>query len=327
MAPPPASVTVAPAGTANLTAGDSRQFTATVNNAVSNAVRWLVSPPVGVITPGGLYTAGTVVAAQQVTITAQSVANPLAHADATLTVVPPPPAAVVVTGIANAASFQADVVAPGEIVTLFGTGIGPAALAGAQFSAQGKLASTLVGTQVLFDGIAAPLVYVSAGQTSVIVPYEIAGQISTQMVVVHNADRSAPRTLLVGATSPALFTANSSGTGPIAALNADGSFNSQTPAARGSIVVFFGTGEGQTTPAGVDGQVANTLFPTPQAAVSVTIGGLPAKVVYAGAAPQEVAGLMQLNVEIPDGAKSGPNTLVVKIGASVSRGDVTVQVK
>jgi uncharacterized protein (TIGR03437 family) len=327
MAPPPASVTVAPVSTTSLTAGDTRQVTATVSNAASSAVRWLVTPPVGVITPGGLYTAGTVAAAQQVTITAQSVANPLAHADVTLTVVPPPPPAVTVTGISNAASFQAGAVAPGEIVTLFGAGIGPASLAGAQLNAQGKLANTLAGTQVLFDGIPAPLVYASDGQTSAIVPYEIAGQIATQLVVVRNAGRSVPQTLLVAATSPALFTANSAGSGPVAALNVDGSFNSQKPAARGSIVVFFVTGEGQTTPAGVDGQIANTVFPTPQAAVSVTIGGLPAKVLYAGAAPNEVAGVMQFNVEIPDGAKSGPNALVVKIGASASRGDVTVQVE
>ena len=173
--------------------------------------------------------------------------------------------------------------------------------------------------------VAAPLVYASDGQTSAIVPYEIAGQIATQLVVVHNADRSAPQTLLVGATSPALFTANSSGAGPVAALNVDGSFNSQTPAARGSIVVFFRTGEGQTTRL-ASRQIANTVFPVPQAAVSVTIGG-PAKIVYAGAAPREVAGVMQFNVEIPDGAKSGPNALVVKIGASASRGDVTVQVE
>jgi uncharacterized protein (TIGR03437 family) len=327
MTPPPASLTVTPAASANLTAGDTRQFTASLSNAVSPAVRWSVSPPIGVITPDGLYTAGTVVAAQQVTITAQSVSNPAARAGATVVVVPPPPPLVTVTGVTNAASFQTGGVAPGEIVTLFGSGIGPAVLAGAQLDTQGKLATSLAGTQVLFDGIAAPLVYVSAGQTSAIVPYGIAGQSTTQVVVVHNSDRSLPQTLQVAATSPALFTADSSGAGPVAALNENGSFNSQTPAPRASIVVFFGTGEGQTNPAGVDGQIANTTFPAPEASVSVSIGGIPARIRYAGAAPQEVAGLMQFNVEIPLGVKSGPNVLLVKIGQAVSRTGVTVQVE
>jgi uncharacterized protein (TIGR03437 family) len=230
--------------------------------------------------------------------------------------------------VANAASFQVGPVAPGEIVTVFGDGIGPAILAGAQLNAQGKLATTLGGTQVLFDGIPAPLVYATAQAVSAIVPYEVAGQQTTQLLVVRNGQSTQPATLQVAASAPALFTANSSGAGQVAAFNEDGTLNGpQNGAPAGSIASLYATGEGQTDPGGVDGRIANQVVPAPVAPVSVILGGMPAQIVYVGAAPQAVSGLLQVNVRVPASLESGANSVVLTVGGKSSRPDATITVR
>jgi uncharacterized protein (TIGR03437 family) len=171
-----------------------------------------------------------------------------------------------VGGVVNAATFQAGAgVAPGEIVTLFGTRLGPTILQGAQLSADGTaLATSLAGTQALFDGRPAPLVYAVSGQVTAIVPYDVAGHASTDVVASYNGQTSQQVTLPVVETAPGLFTTNSSGSGQAAMLNQDGSVNSaQFAAPRGSIVSFYGTGEGQTSPPGADGKIALSVGPIP----------------------------------------------------------------
>jgi hypothetical protein len=86
----------------------------------------------------------------------------------------------------------------------------------------------------------------------------------------------------------------------VAALNQDGSVNSRTnPAHVGDIVSLFATGAGQTSPDGVDGLIPTDSFPIPLLPITVEVGGLPAKVLYAGAAPYLVSGLIQVNAQIP----------------------------
>jgi uncharacterized protein (TIGR03437 family) len=121
----------------------------------------------------------------------------------------------------------------------------------------------------------------------------------------------------VAATAPAFFTADASGSGQAAALNQDGTLNSAAhPSPIGSVITFYLTGEGPTTPLGVDGKLANSApYPAPVQSVSATIGGLPAVVNYAGAAPTLVAGVMQMNVQVPTGVPaSGTVPVQVKIG-------------
>jgi uncharacterized protein (TIGR03437 family) len=181
---------------------------------------------------------------------------------------------------------------------------------------------------VVFDGIAAPLVYVSATQVSAIVPYEVANQKTTQMIVLAGGKATAPATLTVAAATPALFTNDSSGSGQAAAINQDNTRNGAAhPAPAGSIVTLFGTGGGQTSPAGTDGLVANASLPAPLGTVTVTIGGLPAVVDYAGAAPGEVAGVLQINVTIPAGAAHGANAVVVSVNGAASPANVTIAVQ
>ena len=136
-------------------------------------------------------------------------------------------------------------------------------------------------------------------------------------------------TLPVASAAPGIFTADSSGRGQGAILNEDTSLNSlSNPARKGSIVVLFATGEGQTTPNGVDGLPAGSVFPKPNLPVTVQIGGVNAEVLYAGAAPGLVAGVMQLNVKIPETAPSGNAVpLTVQVGTQQSASAVTLAVQ
>ena len=317
---PTASVT--PAQTV-LNAGGQQQFTAAISLA-NPAVRWTSSPAVGFISPTGLYTAPAQLdAPASVTVTATSLANPALFGTATVTVAPPP-LSVASGGVVNAASFQQGPVAPGEIVTIFGSGIGPVAGAGAQLDAQGRLAALIAGTQVLFDRTPAPLAYVSAQQINAIVPYEVAGQKSTQMVVTRNGQSSPPIALPVAAASPAVILDSP---GRAAVLNEDGLRNSpQVGAPRGTVVTLFGTGEGQTNPPGVTGSISGSDPPKPAAPLTVQIGGVNADILYAGSAPGEVAGLLQLNVRVPASVQPGPNAVVVKVGDAASPSNVTMTV-
>lgn len=239
-----------------------------------------------------------------------------------------PPAPVIsASAVVNAASSRQGPVAPGELVVIYGTNLGPAQLAG--FALNGsKFSSEVSGTRVLFDGVAAPIVYTSVGQVSAIVPYSVAGRATTQMQLEYRGARSAAVSLSVAAASPALFTANSSGTGPGAILNQDYSLNTAANGAeKGSTVLLYATGEGMTNPAQADGQITADVLARPQLPVTVTIGGQPAIVDYAGAAPGLVAGVFQLNVRIPTGIASGNQAVIVTVGTISSPTGVTVSVR
>jgi uncharacterized protein (TIGR03437 family) len=245
------------------------------------------------------------------------------------TATPPPPAGpdVTISAIASAASYAGGGVAPGEIVVLNGTNIGPDTLTTLVVNG-GVVATTLAGTRVLFDGVAAPIVYALTGQTSVIVPYAVAGRARTSIVVERGTSRSAALEVPVLAAKPALFTANASGRGQGAILNENYSYNSEAvPIEKGRIVMLYGTGEGQTNPPGTDGLLASLVFPRPVLPVSVTIGGRTANVLYAGAAPGIVSGMFQMNVEVPRDTPSGNAEVIVTVGTARSPGGVTVAVR
>jgi len=198
-------------------------------------------------------------------------------------------------------------------VLLFGSGLGPSKLAVAS-PVKGLYATQLAGTSVYFNGAAAPLLYTSATIVAAIVPYALNYQTSAQVTVVYNGQTSMATTVPVAETAPGLFTLDSSGSGQAAAFNQDFTLNSvSNPAPVGSTVILYGTGEGQTSPAGVDGKVAAAtgLPPSPVQNVSVTVGGVPAVIDYKGGVPTSVAGLLQLNIEIPTGVPAGSSVPVV----------------
>ena len=235
-----------------------------------------------------------------------------------------------VTGVKNAASYQSGTVSPGEIVTLFGTAIGPAAAAGAQVSSPGFLDNTLAGTKISFDGIPAPLVYASSTQLNAIVPFEVAGKNSTQVQVEYLGALSDPVIVPVAPAVPGLFTSDFSGTGQGAIVNQDGSLNSPAnPADRGSIVSLYATGVGQTKPTGIDGEIGGAVLPQPLLTLSATIGNVLSVVRYAGGGQTLVAGGVQINVTVPDSIAPGEAVpVVISVGtAGSSQTGVTMAVK
>jgi uncharacterized protein (TIGR03437 family) len=239
------------------------------------------------------------------------------------------PVQIFPSGVVNGASFQGGAVAPGEIITVFGWQIGPAQLASGSYSASGVLSNSAAGVQVTFDGVPAPLIYVLSGQVSAIVPYSAYGKRQTIMQVTYNGKVTNAIRLAVTDASPAIFTVNASGSGPGAILNQDGSVNSAAnPSEPGGIIVLYATGEGQTAPAGVDGQQALATYPKPLLPVTVTVGGIECEVKYAGAAPYFVAGAMQVNAELPANVPKGNAVEVrLKIGERTSRAGVTVAIR
>jgi uncharacterized protein (TIGR03437 family) len=233
------------------------------------------------------------------------------------------------SGIVDGASTQPGAVTPGKIVVLYGSQIGPSALTTAQLGSDGRLSSNLANTQLLFDGVAAPLLYASSGQLAAVVPYAVDGKTGTQVQVRNGSLTSDLVALPVTPAAPSIFSSDYTGSGQGAILNQDGvTVNSSArPAEKGSVISIFATGEGQTSPGGIDGLLATTAYPKPLQLVQVSINGAPAEVSYAGAAPGQVAGLFQVNVRIPANAPSGDVPVQIQVGNSKSQPGITVAVK
>ena len=230
-------------------------------------------------------------------------------------------------GITNAASAAAGPVAPGEICSIRGSNIGPVKPASMVLDDRGLVSTELSGIRVLFDGVPAPVIYASADQVNVAVPYAVASQNSTQIMLESQGQTSAPVSVPVTESDPGFFTIDSSGAGQAAAVNQDGSINSwDNPSKPGSVVSFFGTGEGLTTPAGVDGRLADSGLPRPVLPVQLSIGGVMAEVQYAGGAPGEMAGVLQVNARVPVGLSSGPQPVMLRVGQAAGPGGVFITV-
>jgi len=175
-------------------------------------------------------------------------------------------------GVVNAASFNASVAA-GSLISIFGANLARAtALAG-----QIPLPISLADTAVTVNGIRAPLLYVSPGQINAQVPPQTQTGTATVMVT-SSGSPTPPISFSIAPVAPQIFISSAT---RILALNQDGSPNSAgNPAAAGSIVTVFLTGQGA------------------MAAPAASIGKLPAQLTYAGPAPQTV-GVAQINMRVP----------------------------
>jgi len=209
-----------------------------------------------------------------------------------------------------ASSFPLGTVAPGEIIAIYGT----------------ELDRTM---RVLFDGKEAPLLYVSETQINAIVPFGIDAQ-ATRLSVDVAGELLGAYELPVSPAVPGIFTFDGSGVGQAAALNEDGSINlPAVPAAAGSVMVLYATGAGVMTPVQSDGEVTRLQGPWPAPAldVSVVIEGRPAQVLYAGAAPGLLAGVIQVNARIPvETRASFPAMVMLRVGNYQSQ-VVTISVR
>jgi len=240
-------------------------------------------------------------------------------------------------GVVNSASFKQGTITPGEIISIFGTGLGPASLALFNPAAPPiplSLPAAGQATSVTIGGIAAPLVYTSATQIAAIVPYTDNGP-SANVVVTYGAQPpSLAFPVAVSPTDPGVYTVASSGQGQGAILNynattADYSVNSTAAAAaKGSTILLYITGAGAMTSA-----VSNALIPaapaiTPLAGVSVTIGTDAATVNSAQGPPGSVPGVLEISVVVPATAPASPAVpIVVNIGGVDSQANVTMAIK
>ena len=202
-------------------------------------------------------------------------------------------------GVADSAATRpAGTVAPGEFLSLYGTGLGPAGGAGAEIDSAGRIGSALGGTTVSFDGQPMPLLWASDHQINVLAPYRIAAQSQTTLQVTTPAGSSQALNLTVVPTQPNIFTV----------VNQDGTVNGPDhPAALGSVLTLYGSGGGALSQSLPDGTIASTSAPATVAPVSVilSVSGtnylcnnqtLP--LVYSGPSPGLVVNALQVNFKL-----------------------------
>ncbi len=209
--------------------------------------------------------------------------------------VTPQTASAAADGLRNAAGFGPRL-APGSLASLFGSGL----VEGLAIPPRGT-AGSLGGLSVTIGGRTAPLLFALPFQANLQIPYELAPGPQTVEVASHYG--SARFDVQLSEAAPAIFVLN---TGLGAVLNQDGSLNAPlNPAARGSVLQVFVTGLGAVAPSVASGAPApNSPLSRAVAALTATLDGRPAEILFAGLAPGFV-GLGQVNLQIP--AALAPN--------------------
>jgi uncharacterized protein (TIGR03437 family) len=201
-------------------------------------------------------------------------------------------------GVVDAATFTAPVV-PGSLVSIFGANLAAETVSAGAI----PLPTTLGEASVSFNGSAAPLLYVSAGQINAQLPWEVSATGSVSVVVTNAGVSSAPRAVQVGAFSPGLFAVAGHGI----AINPDGTLAAPTgsipglashPATPGDTLMLLASGLGPVTPAGITGDNSLVILRSTTTTPVVLIGGTSAPVTFSGLSPQFV-GVYQINVVMP----------------------------
>lgn len=235
-------------------------------------------------------------------------------------------------GFQSAASFASSSVtgiSPGEFLVIYGQAIGPAALTTLTIS-NGAVSTSLGGTQVLFNGAPAPIIYTSSGQTSVIAPYNISDFETINVTVMNNGVASNTLVFPVQPANPAIFTLNASGAGDGAIVRLDGSIvSSKSPAQVGDILELFGEGYGAATSATSlnDGQIVGAKLPAPADPTTwLLIDGTKVDTLYFGGAPSLVNGVLQVNFTVPSLAP-GAHQIQLQVGSRKSPAGVTLYTK
>jgi uncharacterized protein (TIGR03437 family) len=269
---------------------------------------------------GGTATASVTVAASQLSTGVNNIAaeynsdnSTFTNAAASITIsVTSGATAPTINGIADGASFGHSY-APGEVLSIFGTGLATATQAASSL----PLPTTLGGTTVSINGIAAPMYVATPNQLNVQIPYEIQPGSNATLQVQSNG-QSASYSFTVDDTAPAIFT------------NSSGSPVPNTSGNLGSTLTLYITGGGAVSPAIADGAAppsgtaaANLPKPVNQP-VSVTVGGHSAPVQFIGI-PVGLVGVMQVNYTLPTTVATGVQPVIVTIGtASSSAAHITV---
>jgi amidase len=277
--------------------------------------------PYGISFTGGAYSEATLISLAYSFEQATKVRQPPSSAWRVL----PQSTSIQISSVVSYATGAAGPVAPGMMVAISGSGLGPDQAA-AMSVATGRITPVAGTTRVLFDGVPAPILSAQANQIIAIVPYGTFGKTTAQVDVEYNGSRSANMPVALTTAAPAIFTSKPLGQGTTVIANADGTINSSTtPAVKGTYVTFYATGEGIPGTLGIDGRLATAPYQTPFLPVSITLNGSPITAMYAGAAPG-AAGVMQVNAPLPADTASGTASLVLTVGTASSQ-TATVYVK
>ena len=157
----------------------------------------------------------------------------------------PVSSSVIVSGVTNAASNLAGPIAPGELIVIAGSGLGPAQLVSATPGSDGLYADRLAGTTVMVNDSPVPVIYTSAKQVGAVVPDSVSID-TAQVAVTYQGQTSASFPVPVAPTAPGIFTQDATGQGHAAAINQNGLIN--IPAHwEGDVMTLFLTGAGHAT--------------------------------------------------------------------------------
>jgi uncharacterized protein (TIGR03437 family) len=226
--------------------------------------------------------------------------------------------------VLNSANLRTGVVSPGQVVSIFGTGLGPV---DPVLTPAGPWPASLADVRVSVNGANVPIRYASAIRLDVQMPFDLVGEAKIQ--ISYGTNVSSIVSIPVQPTFPGLFAQQSGGQGLAKALNQDGTVNSPaSPARRRTYIMVYATGLGPVAPGVTAGQVPPTAGPLSVAtnAVAASIGGVPAVVSYAGLAPG-IVGAYQVNILVPDGVTSGPRELIISNGGTASQNGLLVQIQ
>ncbi|MCC6590650.1 MAG: hypothetical protein IT168_28420 [Bryobacterales bacterium] len=283
------------------------------------AVSVAPNPNVAPYLPPGTYSLGV-----GFVIPGQPCSETCGGAILTLRLRPPPSPRV--TSVVNAATLEPEIT-PGTVVAIRGTDLSTPPIT-AKYDAAGLYPKSLGDTKVTFNGIEAPLLFVSQTQVNAVVPFGVVGQKTVEVALTHY-DPAPPFPMPLADISPGIFTATQTGRGLGAFLNQNGTPNTAaSPARRGSIISFFATGAGawmlpvvpnQQPQSVIDGSIfivwaSLVAVPRPAAPVTVMIGGQTAQLVYSGSAPFQVYGMLQVNAIVPEALAPGPQPVLLKVG-------------
>lgn len=282
-----------PAGAVYVTGNtDSTDFPVTAGSSTGSEFVAALNPDGSALTFSSRYPGGSV--AQALAVDAAGGLRVANQAGIVTSLDPAAPARTRLFGIVNTAGgLLGAAVAPGEVVSIVGTRLGPPAPVHAEASEEGRMPAEVAGTRVFFDGLPAPLLYVSEQRIDVVTPFALSP--GGTRVRVAAADGEAALDAVVVAEQPAIFRKGES-----AAVNEDGTSNTESnPARLGSVVSIWATGVGTLFPAPTDGQIAAEAYNYHCCGVYFS-EQKSAEVLYAGAAPGTVAGVVQINFRLPE---------------------------
>lgn len=220
----------------------------------------------------------------------------------------------------NSANFLRSTMVPGMIASLFASNLGTKQFGGSPTSASTvPLSKILNHLQVTINDIVCPIFYADDSQLNVQMPWSLGTSGTANIAITDTTTGRVVGAAIVALASvnPGLFTADGTGKGPAAAVNSDGTINSsKNPAAQGSYITLYGTGQGPvngTLPA--DGAGASGTQNTTQRAPTVimNVGPIPdGDIQYSGLAPGLV-GVWQINARIPDNAPPSTATAPIQV--------------